>query len=108
MGGPHEKTKKAESKHKRKITRDQQHQLIQIFLHSNEVGGVEVAEQMCMDWGVSRNYARCRVLESYGTTHTKFRRKRGAGSGKKRKCGCVSDINDPRWAWAIERGPVII
>jgi hypothetical protein len=109
MGGPHKKDKRSEGNQRRKITREQEHQLVQIFLHSAEVGGVEVVEQMCLDWGVSRNYARHRVLERYGVSHTKkFRRKRGAKPGKERKSGRVSDSHDPRWAWAIERGPVTI
>ncbi|MGE9009786.1 hypothetical protein ACO2JO_14460 [Leptospira interrogans] len=79
---------------KRKVSPVQRHQLIQIFLHM----GDKDAQAACMEAGVGKNYAEQQARETFA-----YQKKRFAGSGH---IGRRVDHSDPRWKWAIERGPV--
>lgn len=72
----------------RKITRRQEHQLVQTFLHL----GQSVAGPMCIEFGVSSSYARSRAYELGLLPHRK---------------ASVFSRGDHRWKWAIERGGIV-
>ena len=74
---------------KRKVSPVQRHQLIQIFLHMGE----KDAQAACVEAGVGKNYAEQQARETFAYQ-------------KKRFAGRRVDHSDPRWKWAIERGPV--
>lgn len=80
---------------RRKLTPEQAHQLLQIYLHM----GDEIAQRDCIEAGVSPMYA----------SHVAHE----AGLGVKFKfsgCGPVAKYvrhDDPRWVWARQRGMVL-
>jgi hypothetical protein len=80
---------------RRKVTAETRDQLVQIFLHM----GKDVAAEECIAHGLHRNYAEAEV--SFRGLRPKHQ-DAGSGTG-----GGRVDHDDPRWAWAIERGPVI-
>lgn len=81
-------------KRRQKISERQRDQLLQVYLHM----GLEVSRKLCLEYGVSRDYAAKRASE-IGKSHRKIFR--GAGKGSMRV-----DHGDPRWRWAVERGAV--
>jgi hypothetical protein len=78
-----------------KITERDRHQLLQVYLHM----GLEVSRELCIEYGVSRDYAAKRASE-IGKSH----RKTFCGGGD-----IASRVNhaDPRWRLAIQRGAVV-
>jgi hypothetical protein len=81
----------------RKVTPEQRHQLIQIYLHM----GFCVASQLCVEWGVSALYA-AREAKERGIDIKRPRKSMG-----KSDSAVGVDHLDPRWAWAVERGSVV-
>lgn len=80
----------------RKVTKRQEWQLVQIFLHM----GQDVAGPVCVALGVSPRYAKNRVTE-LGLLPP--RKNHGGGN-----IALTVDHTDPRWKWAEERGPVLV
>lgn len=80
----------------RKVSAERSHELVQIYLHM----GTVIAERECMESGLSRHYAR-NVAVQLG--HRRPRK-----SGPRQNANYRIDHNDPRWQWAVERGPVVI
>lgn len=81
--------------HRRKVTPEVRDQLVQIFLHM----GKDVAAEECVAHGLHCNYAQAEVGYRGLLPPRKF-----TGGGD---IATGVDHDDPRWAWAIERGPVI-
>lgn len=79
----------------RKVTPEQRHELVQVFLHM----GKKVAAEMCVEYGVCRGYAYAMVRELGLLPPAKTR---GGGN-----IAFGVDHKDPRWQRAIERGAVI-
>jgi hypothetical protein len=80
---------------KRKISLEQRHQLIQIFLHM----GYKESQRACVECGLHENYAVHMAREISVYPKKVFR-----GGGR---IAHSVDHTDKRWAWAIERGAVI-
>lgn len=80
---------------RRKISARAREQLVQIFLNM----GKDVAAEQCIALGLHRNYAEGEVSARGLLPPRKF-----TGGGN---IAFGVDHNDPRWQWAIERGPVI-
>lgn len=70
-----------------KITESQREQLVRVYLES----GLRVAGPLAISMGVSPKYPG--ILAST--------------SGRRRPGQKGTDMNDPRWAWAIQRGAII-
>lgn len=87
---------------KPKITKRQRHELVQIYLHM----GVTVAQNMCVEYGMHFQYAQKQASEM-GLVIRMPRKNRGGPYKTKTGRTCV-DHKDPRWAWAIKNGPVIV
>lgn len=85
-----------------KITKNQRNQLVQIYLHM----GVDEGQRMSIEYGVHYRYAEKQAFEMGRGTRTK-RRNRGGPHRTKTGRTCVNH-NDPRWAWAIKNGPVVV
>lgn len=79
---------------KRKVTRRQAHQLLQIFLHM----GQEVVAPLCVECGVAAHYAQ-RCAYELGLMKKKTR---GSGNASKKV-----NHSDHRWKWAEARGTII-
>lgn len=79
----------------RKISVEQRHQLVQIFLHMGYAESVRV----CIEAGLHGKYAALQAREMGLSRKKVFR---GGGD-----IANSIDHNDHRWAWAIERGSVI-
>jgi hypothetical protein len=79
----------------RKVSLRDAHELVQICLHM----GKEAAAAECVSRGISPGYA---LKETYSRGHPLPKRARGGGN-----IALSVDHADPRWAWAIERGPVV-
>lgn len=79
----------------RKITTNQRQQLMQIYLHM----GRDEARIMCALYGVHPEYAinQCRALSLVP-------KKKFSGGGD---IALGVDHDDPRWLWAVQRGPVL-
>jgi hypothetical protein len=78
----------------RKITPEQRHQLIQVYLNL----GQKIAGEMCVEYGVSEKYA-ARESKEHGLAPRKA--SRGGGDIAR-----TVNHKDHRWAWAIARGDV--
>ena len=80
---------------RQKITERERYQLLQVYLHM----GLEVSRELCVEYGVSPDYAAKRASE-IGKSHRKI----FCGGGE-----IASRVNhaDPRWRLAIERGAVV-
>lgn len=83
------------SKHVRKVTPQQQAELVAHYL----AHGREASEIKCVEMGVCPRYA-ASVAAAWG----KYRPRKFRGGGD---IAVAVDHKDPRWAWAIERGPVL-
>lgn len=81
----------------RKITPAQRHELVQVFLNL----GRDVAGDLCVEYGVARGYADKMVRES-GKLNPHREKPRGGGN-----IAFGVNHSDPRWAWAVARGPVV-
>lgn len=79
----------------RKVTPNQRQQLIQVFLH---MGHAE-SQSLCVEYGVHKDYAinQARALALVP-------KKRFSGGGD---IAVGVNHKDPRWSWAVERGPVL-
>ncbi len=82
-------------KTRRKVSPQTRDQLVQIFLHM----GKDVAAKECIARGLHRNYAQAETGFRGQLPPRKF-----SGGGN---IAFGVDHADPRWAWAVERGPVI-
>jgi hypothetical protein len=82
-------------KRARKVTSEIRHQLIQVHLHL----GYDASRPLCIEHGVSRDYAAKQAFE-----HGVGERFKPRGGGD---IALTVDHADPRWAIAIERGAVI-
>lgn len=80
---------------RRKISERSRDQLVQIYLHM----GQEVAAKECIARGLHRDYAKAEVSFRGLRVPHKY-----VGGGP---AGGRVDHNDPRWAWAVERGAVL-
>ena len=79
---------------RQKISDRQRDQLLQVYLHM----GLEVSRELCIEYGVSPDYAAKRASE-IGRSHRKI----FSGGGD---IASRVDHSDPRWRWAVERGAV--
>ena len=80
---------------RRKVSVNHRHQLLQIFLHM----GRDEAEEWCLQANLHRSYA-INYARALGLAEKVV--PRGGGD-----IASSVDHSDPRWRWAIERGPVI-
>jgi hypothetical protein len=78
----------------RKVSIQQRHQLLQVYLHM----GQEVAAELCTEYGVGPYYAR-----SYAQTIGLCPQRKTTGGGD---IAYGVDHEDPRWARAVAVGPV--
>ena len=89
------------SNFKRKITLEQAQKLLDHYLEH----GAEATEPLCAELGVSPRYP-ASMASVYGKRRPKYRKGTKYKNQPPQKC-LSQDWNDPRWQWAIERGPVI-
>jgi hypothetical protein len=86
-------------KRRRKITPEQQHELLQVYLHMGHAASAELS----VEYGVSPKYASS-IAASVGMGRPKWRAgNRYKDSNTQR---ATRSHSDPRWALAIERGAV--
>lgn len=71
-----------------KISEAQREQLVRVFLSD----GIRVAGPLAVSMGVARKYPA----------------QLAATSGRRRTKRRTTNDADPRWAWAIERGPICV
>lgn len=70
-----------------KVTREQRQMLIDLW----KSGKLKELHKLQRKFGVEKKYAQ----------------KRAHGSGYRRPPNTTPDYHDPRWQWAIDRGPVM-
>lgn len=80
---------------RRKVSRRTRDRLVQIHLHM----GKDESARQCVKYGLSPRYA---AKEASAAGLLRPRKYTGGGD-----IAFTVDHNDPRWAWAVERGPVI-
>ncbi len=78
---------------KGKITPNQRHQLLQIYLHMD----MEESRRACLEYGVNATYAQ---TLAYTLSLTKTDKR-----GQEKSFGV--DHDDHRWKWAVERGAIL-
>lgn len=86
----------------RKITIEQERQLLEHYL----VHGLKATAPLCIEFGVNPTYASC-IASASGRRRPRYRAGTKYKSRKPAGKFDPKDWNDHRWAWAIERGPVL-
>jgi len=89
---------------RRKITPEQRAKILEVYLVDQER-----AAAMCVEYGLQPTYARRRASDGKIVVSHKIGRKlTDAEKARERSIKRISDADDPRWAWAVERGVVSI
>lgn len=86
----------------RKITEGQRIEILKVYGER----GHKAAAKLCREYGVSENYP-CSLASAYGITTPRSRGEYRKYRDRKVNVPGLRDWKDPRWAWAIERGPVL-
>ena len=69
--------------------------------------GIDAAGKLAVLNGLTYRYP-SKIASRYGVPHKRSRKYTAAEKAAFRNRGRRDDSNDPRWAWAIERGAVVI
>jgi hypothetical protein len=87
----------------RKVSVEVERQLVELYLTQ----GKEAAMAACVAHGVNPRYA-INAATSFGKGRPRWRGGKSGGTTYKSAPPTITrSENDPRWAWAIERGPVL-
>lgn len=88
---------------RRKVTQEVQNQLVEIYLTQ----GKDAAADACVSRGLHPKYA-VNTAAALGKGRPRWRSGKTGGTTYKVAPPTITrSENDPRWAWAIERGPVL-